>query len=294
MKSDDQERDKPTRDEYENWYEEQGFADLNGGLVEKWYIDQRDRAATKIGNSAFWNEFLENLSDWDAEFTGRHPEYPLLENVEQSKGDLREIEMKGFKSVVDKSYRWNIRQNESFRDPPSDKPPSTAPKRQEDLGAEKEECWFGPHNWFRDFPDIFRTRIVVTYFDGVNFLAEKMLALAKRTTSRSAIHRPRGGHDGYHAVHVGTYHELDMESYERGNLESIALQLEIQITTTIQATINSLLHKVYERDRSDEDAKDWEWDKDHPVFSVNYLGSTLHYLDGMIVNARENLKQGGY
>ena len=65
------------------------------------------------------------------------------------------------------------------------------------------------------------------------------------------------------------------------------VRLEVQVTTTIQATISEMLHRVYENWRLTGPPPDWEWDHRNPAFSVNYLGSTLHYLEGMIVMARD-------
>ena len=58
------------------------------------------------------------------------------------------------------------------------------------------------------------------------------------------------------------------------------------MTTAIQATISDVLHRVYEEWRLSGPPENWEWDYRDPAFSVNYLGSTLHYLEGMIVLAR--------
>ena len=48
-----------------------------------------------------------------------------------------------------------------------------------------------------------------------------------------------------------------------------------------------MLHRVYEKWRLSGTPLNWEWDYRNPAFSVNYLGSTLHYLEGMIVLARD-------
>ena len=52
----------------------------------------------------------------------------------------------------------------------------------EEPDREDKQSWYGPHNWFNDFPDIFRTRLVATYFDGVGYFSENVKSLAERTT----------------------------------------------------------------------------------------------------------------
>ena len=286
MRSDD--RDKPTLEDYPDWYEDEFSVSLMGGDAETWYRDQTSDKVAEIAESCFWKTLRLKLEDWDTAFKRDHEGYPLFESLKQSEDTLETIETKSFDSVIDKSYRWNVRDNKNFPDPPR-KGPFTAPDKLSDREADDEQCWFGPHNWLHDFPDIFRTLVVVKYFDGVGFLADRMKQLAQRTTAEDPKTTPHARHDGYHAVHVGTYHNLEVLSYERREFEWIPLQLEVQISTIIQVTINSMLHKIYERWRLEGAPDNWEWQHDHPAFSVNYLGSTLHYLEGMIVTARSQL-----
>ena len=72
--------------------------------------------------------------------------------------------------------------------------------------------------------------------------------------------------------------------------ETIHFSVEVQVTTRLKEVIGTLLHSVYEVERAadmPEDA-DWHWDFASRTFKTNYLGHVMHYLDGMIVEAREH------
>ena len=230
--------------------------------------------------SDFWQQLQTSLLAWDASFRAGHEGYPLLVVAQQP----QQIEKKLFESVVNKSFRWNVLENSDWPDPPRESP-STASKLGE-RDSDDPQLWFGPNNWLDDFPDIFRVRLTTTYFDGVGYLAEKVRELAEQTTSATPKLRFLASLDGYHAAHLWVYHELDTFDYETRDPVSVQVRLEVQVTTTIQATISKMLHGVYENWRLIGRPLDWEWDHQSPAFSVNYLGSTLHYLEGMIVTAR--------
>ena len=283
-------RDKPTIEEFEEWYKDTFNRDLRGSGLEAWYSSQAADGVAAIVSSTFWKSLRRNLKRWDTDFKIRREEYPLFDSLKQLRDTLKAINKpKGYSSVLDKSYRWNVWENDRYPDPP-EKGPCTAPAEISKRERDSEQCWFGPHNWFRDFPDIVRTRIVVNFFDGVGFLAGKMYELAERTTKETPRVKHHARHDGYHAAHLGTKHEIELLDHDSKERKVIPAQLEVQITTTIQVTINDMLHRVYEKWRSEEIPENWEWQHDHPAFSINYLGSTLHYLDGMIVTARSQLE----
>lgn len=278
--------DKPSYEEYVGWYSDLLGDDLEGGVAEQWYEQVTDEGTRTWEASEFWRKLRSNLEAWEARFKADNDDYFLFGATQQPK----HICTKSYGSVLNKSYRRNVLQNKNWPDPP-EKPPSTAPKRQEP-DPEDPNWWFGPHNWLIDFPDIFRTRLTTTYFDGVGYLAERVQELAEQTTSEPPCLRLRALQDGYHAAHVLIYHDLETPDYENGSHGSVLARLEIQVTTTIQTTISEMLHRVYEDWRVNGPPPDWQWDYDNSAFQVNYLGSTLHYLEGMIVVAREKGRTG--
>ena len=276
--------DKPSTIEgYIDWYDDEFADDLNSGSAEQWYDQVAAAGKIELEGSAFWTTLQASLHDWNLTFRAEHDDYPLFETPQPT-----QIAKKSFESILNKSFRWNVFDNDNWPNPPT-RSPSTAPK-SEDPDREDKQCWYGPHNWIDDFPDIFRTRLVAKYFDGVGYFAERVNGLAQQTTPAPPVFGLRASHDGYHAAHLGIYHQLNILDYENSDPVTVRAQLEIQVTTVIQATINEMLHRVYEVWRLNGAPPDWEWDHRNPAFSVNYLGSTLHYLEGMIVMARVKME----
>ena len=276
--------DPPRAEEYLDWYQEK-FADaLDDSKVANWYQDTTDLGKLSWNASEFWKLLPVNLGRWKEEFGLRHQGYPLM-----ATGALNDIYVKPLESVINKSYRWNVLDNLDFPNPPvTRRRPSTVPQGQESDREDKAQ-WYGPGNWFSDFPDIFRTRLVVLYFDGVRFLADELEGLAKRQGSREPDLEVKASHTGYHAIHVGAFHRTDLREYEHGDSAGIDVQLEMQVITFTQNMIMDIIHGVYAGARSSEGASGWEWDSNDPAFSANYLGNTLHYLEGMIVTARNQM-----
>ena len=274
--------DKPSNiRSYTKWYDDQFSDDLYGGFAEQWYNEVTAAGIRKLTISDFWTALQQRLHDWNVSYRADHDDFQLCDEALQPKI----IETKSFDSVLNKSLRWNVLDNDKWPNPP-ERLPSTAPASKR---PDKEDklWWFGPHNWLDDFPDIFRTRLIATYFDGVGYLTDRVKELGEDTTFGSPVPMLRAAIDGYHAVHLRFHHRLEHLDYDNSDSVSTLVPLEIQLTTTIQATIGKMLHRVYEDWRLNGVPAGWQWDHRNPAFSVNYLGSTLHYLEGMIVAARD-------
>ena len=275
--------DKPTYEEYPDWYYREFNLDLEDGSAERWYDIVTLYGTRELAKSPFWKALPDSLKEWDTSFVANHDD-----SLFHGKPRPDQIQAKPFDAALDKSFRWNVLNNDRWPHPPARKP-STAPNSEEP-DREDKRWWFGPHNWLDSFSDIFRTRIIATYFDGIGYLAKGMKALAVITTARPPELEFLASHQGYHAAHLGIYHQLDILDYENSDPVSLWVQLEIQLTTTIQATIGNMLHRVYKDWRLNDVPSGWEWDYKNPAFSVNYLGSTLHYLEGMIVATRDQME----
>ena len=273
--------DKPTFESYVDWYYDQVLIDLNDEGTEKWYNIVTDAGCQNLQESTFWTTLRRSLDDWNVAFLANNEGYQLLEPSQQP----QRIEKKSFRSAVNKSYRWNVRENDLWPRPP-EQLPSTAPIDPEDRFQDDPNMWFGPNNWLTDFPDIFRIRLIATYFDGVRYLADEIEKLAQEITSKSPELDFKASTDGYHAAHLRVYHDLETLNFPKKDDVRVEVKLEIQIVTAIQDSISRMLHDVYEEWRLNDPPRDWQWDHESPAFSVNYLGHTLHYLEGMIVNAR--------
>ncbi len=277
----DQEHEKPSLEEYTEWYDERFQDNLQSGKAERWYDIVTDSGLRKLQTAPFWTELQNSLTEWNAGFQAEHEGNALFEVAQQP----TTIEKKSFESVLNKSFRRNVLKNDNWPNPP--KRLLKAASDITEYDPDDSLLWFGPNNWLTDFPDIFRVRLLATYFDGVGHLVEKIRNLAHETSSTSPKWKLKASHDGYHAAHIWVNHEIDTVDYENSDPVSVPTRLEIQVTTTIQATIIKSLHRVYESWRLKGPPTDWEWDHKSTAFSVNYLASTLHYLEGMIVIARD-------
>ena len=274
--------DAPDASDYPEWYEEKFAEDLFGSKVSNWYQDETDLGRLEFEKTEFWQLMLVNLERWERSFQATNQGYSLL-----ASRPSEDIAVKPLDSVVDKSYRWNVLDNPDFPDPPSTKRRASTAPREGRLDRDEKSHWFGPVNWFSDFPDIFRARLLAVYFDGVQFLADNIKDLASRHSSRDPDLEMKASHAGYHAAHIGVFHEMLFRESEYGDRLSVHFQMEVQVITSIQNMIMGMLHDVYAGSRSEKTSSNWEWDLNSPEFSVNYLGNTLHYLEGMIVIARD-------
>ena len=275
--------DKPTFEDYPAWYKGEFLDDLESGRAERWHEGVTSLGIRTLEDSVFWQQLQSRLPEWDVNFRASHEDYPLLESEQQPKS----IQAKTFGSTLDKAFRWNVLSNVNWPEPPMRSSSTISDSESEEVGSDDPNFWFGPSNWLVNFPDIFRVRLTTTYFDGVRFLADEVKKLAEQTTTIAPKLEYKASLDGYHAAHVLSYHDLHIWEYKTGDPISVQVPLEVQIVTTIQDTINKLLHRVYANWRLNGPPPDWEWDHQSPAFSVNYLGSTLHYLEGMIVLARD-------
>ena len=260
--------DKPTSvEEYEEWLRDNYDIDLGGGGEERRYQALTLRLKDQFTESSFWSSLGSSLDEWHARYREEHEDYPLLETRH-----LPNVDTKRFSSLVEKTYRLNILLNDEWPGPPR-------------ITDSRKE-WYGPANWYELIHDVIRARFTVKYMDGAQFLVERIARLAAengRTTRVEYLARP----DGYHAVHIlvsQDFNTIDRETSDPVTLRSL---VEIQVTTEIQATILDMLHNVYERWRLEGAPEGWQWQHDSAEFAVNYLGHTLHYLEGMIVVARE-------
>lgn len=212
-------------------------------------------------SSPLWLNISEELAtigyDYKA-MTG----YALLDQ------DKPNIVCKEFDSFILKTYRKNILFNNNWPDAPR-------------LG------WLLPENWYSRVNDIVRTLIVVKYFDGVEFITERIKGLAKKNSIEMQVHY-EAREEGYYAAHLYLSGKAEIRN---ANWDSrfINTTIEIQITTQVQEVIRDLLHKYYDQKRRKPSLRDvkWQWKNDSEEFRANYLGHILHYVEGMILQIRK-------
>jgi ppGpp synthetase/RelA/SpoT-type nucleotidyltranferase len=137
-----------------------------------------------------------------------------------------------------------------------------------------------------------RTLIVVKYLDGVQFLADKLKSFcARRNIACESFLEARDV--GYYAGHVYVKQPFEIPRMN-WDTEVVQFPVEIQVTTQLQEAVRALLHKYYEdrRGRPKVSGERWQWDYKSDEFAANYIGHTLHFVEGMIVEIREKQKRG--
>jgi hypothetical protein len=131
----------------------------------------------------------------------------------------------------------------------------------------------------------------VKYFDGVDYLTEKIKNLCIKHNIDIKVHK-EAREEGYYAAHL--YIRMDFEIPKIDwDTERIEALIEIQITTQLQEVIRRLLHNYYEKKRKIvvKPPEKWQWDYRCDEFCANYLGHILHYVEGMIMDIRERQKK---
>jgi ppGpp synthetase/RelA/SpoT-type nucleotidyltranferase len=278
--------EKPPFHQYEKWLLEHGV-DISTMSTERYErianIVKKDFTvfffAPLIKNYCKYNnEFREFSGGYDLWEQYKHKDYCIrlnaMEENDKKKYKLlrNEIFTKTFSSFLLKTYRKNILENENW-----DKPP--------------KEGWILPNNWFSKINDIVRTRFIVKYLDGVEFLMNKIEKLADELgmKSESSFEANERGYYAAH-IHLKKKYEVPNVFWEFAEVE---IPVEIQIKTQLQALVEDLSHTFYEKRRKEikrENSK-WQWQYNSKEFETYYLGHILHYADSKIVEVRKNKKE---
>lgn len=186
----------------------------------------------------------------------------------------RTLGSKSFDSFFLKTFRDNVARNSLWPAPP-------------------DGGWILPSNWVSRGNDIVRTCFVVKYLDGVEFLLQKLVALAEVHGLESKKYYVAGT-DGYYAAHLYIHIRFEVPRIDF-DTEKLVLSIELQITSQLQEAIRKLLHQHFEKRRTMVTKPDteWQWNYKSDEFATNYLGHILHYVEGMIMEVRDRHDQKG-
>jgi ppGpp synthetase/RelA/SpoT-type nucleotidyltranferase len=243
-------------------------------LAESTFQTASSRIKDSFSSSSFWKDLTSQHKDWNQEYfikTG----YYLFAGTQ----NVPDLIVKPFSSFINKTYRSNILNNRKWPNPPK-------------LRDTEEKAWIQPNNWFETVNDVVRTTFVVNYLDGVQYLADILVGLAKQSDLKHHLAFEARDEGGYYAAHLYIYITCEIPT-EDFQVKTITCPIEIQIKTQLQEFIKNITHKYYEDRRSiisiikKENEVKWQWDYKSEEFKVNYLGNILHYLEGMIVEIRE-------
>jgi hypothetical protein len=182
---------------------------------------------------------------------------------------LPDLVTKPFDSLIDKTFRKNVVQNRNWPKSPQD-------------------GWVLPDCWYSKVNDLVRTCFVVKYLDGVNFLVAELEARARTAGYKDRTYF-EAREEGYYAAHFYFRFPCDIPKEDWDTKEE-NMSVELQVTTQLQEVIRRLLHKYYETQRGAAKKPDikWQWDYKSDEFAANYLGHILHYVEGMIMDVRDN------
>lgn len=257
----------PSRDDYEAWLSQVWKGDRRE-LRKGRYLQQQRDLQQAFDGSDFLIALRERLLGWSTD-------YQLVRGVPLFTGAPPRIELKlkPWDSFVSRTWRTNVHNNPNWPAPPA--------------GG-----WLSPDCWFEGLWDVVRSRIVVRYLDGVRFLAERMSDLGKEFDVEVKVWTHAQEY-GYYAMHLTVRQDFEVQTLNFADWEVRHSGIEIQLTTDLQETIGQLTHGYFEKRREekvDPDQK-WQWDYKSQEFTPYYLGHLLHYLEGMIMRVREEIRQ---
>lgn len=260
--------EKPARAMYEEWLQKVWKGDTRELRRGRYFQQQRD-LQTAFDSSPFLTDVRRSLPDWSMEYqqvTG----VPLFTGAPPT----IDLKLKPWESFLSRTWRHNVHNNGNW--------PNTPP-----------DGWLTPDCWFEELWDIVRTRLVVRYLDGVQFLANRLANLGKQHTLLVEL-KTHAQEWGYYAMHVTVPQTFDVQTLNYEGVETRKSMVEMQLTTELQEAIGLLTHGYFETRREEEAPQDqkWQWDYRSAEFTPYYLGHLLHYLEGMIMRVRDEVPKG--
>jgi ppGpp synthetase/RelA/SpoT-type nucleotidyltranferase len=251
-----------TLDEYSHWHFDHLGEDLSSEDIRRRYAANITLAQAGVADHAFIKDCLELLR----ELAGQ-------KLFAMSSGDRApdfSFVTKPYDSVIDKTYRVNCNWNRAF------------PRRPAD-------GWTTASNWFSKFDDLVRTTLVCRYLDGPEIVC-KALKQAAEGHKLEAAFEPRATNDGYYAFHFYARIPVSLMTLQ-GKIHDTTVEVEVQVTTQLQEVLRDLTHPLYRAERVGvrRPSPIERWDFGTSKFRASYLAHTLHLIEGMIVQLRNEV-----
>lgn len=261
---------RPALDKYEGWLADVWKGDRRE-LRRGRYLQQQRDLQQAFEDSKFLKALRDRMLGWSHDYqlkTG----VPLFNGAPPA----IELKLKPWTSFLSRTWRTNVHNNANWPEAPA--------------GG-----WLSPDCWFEGLWDVVRSRIVVRYLDGVQFLADRMSELGEEVGTEVQVWTHAQDY-GYYAMHLTVRQPFEVQTLNFEEWETRYTGVEIQLTTELQETIGMLTHGYFEKRREtsvDPDQK-WQWDYKSQEFTPFYLGHLLHYLEGMIMRVREEIEKPRY
>jgi hypothetical protein len=251
-----------TLPDYFEWAEKRLGVEFGSERSRNLYDVNLRTAYNTVTHHDFYTQLDMKLKAWSDDYKLKTGSPLLMEDRVPS------LLIKPYDSAVNKSFRTNVLWNKSFPRPPS--------------GG-----WVIPDNLFYRFNDGLRTTLVCKFIDGPNFTVEKLSAYANEIGFASKWYSQEK-EEGYYAFHFYVTTEIDF--YDANlRMQRLPIQVEIQVTTQLQEVLRGLTHLFYEQNRLEAEVSNsqWKWEYGSNRFRASYLSHTLHLLEAVIVQSRD-------
>jgi len=238
-------------------------------LNSTYYGNVRDKMKSDFEKSTFWEDLSQNLNEYNSQYNKKSG-CDLFENgAAQYPKYVAELQVKSYDSLLEKSWRKNIINNAAWP-------------------GEPHGGWILPEHWYAKINDIVRTRFVVTYFDGVEFLVNWIMDACNKLKVKCDPSF-ESKEEGYYAAHIDIHQNFEILEPNFITTKIIPARIEIQIATRLQNCIGEVNHRAYElrRKKWERPKNGWQWQCNSNEFQINYIGHFLHYVDGILVNVRD-------
>jgi hypothetical protein len=190
--------------------------------------------AVQAPTSRFWYEASKKLPDWKEEYSRVNDDAKLLPDNDQS---FPQFKPKEGDNIREKFFRVAKDEGGNF---------------------DFEKIWPNRQSLIPNINDLVRTRIQCQWQDGVEFLSEKLIALAKDCNVYKED-RKHGRLEGYFAHHL-YFMERHKEFPLRDEPVYVDICCEVQIATAVQTAIWDASHPVYGLYRGRiAEPREWQW-----------------------------------
>ncbi len=258
--------DLPTITTYDAWVLKELDIDLTLDTQIRQYDNDIVTAKSTVTSHPFFQNLAGFVEDCCMDYKDQVGADLLMNKFELS------IVSKTYKSSINKSYRMNIVLNKNLPGPPS-------------------SGWISPENWYEELNDLLRTRITCKFIDGPQYLSNRLTEYAA-THGLDLNFRSQQKDGGYYAYHCYVHIDVPLLKHSATGrvVYDVKMSVEIQLTTQLQEVLYDLTHPIYEalRVKPEQDPSAWKWDYKSDRFKSGYMGHTLHMLEAIILEIRDN------